>query len=228
LSLSVNRERGRGLTREEAKLITRRRLLEAAARVLRESGHGGLSASAVAREAGVAQPTFYVHFVDKDDLMQTLAREKVEGLRGPLREARARIKRGSGIDAVRETFLLPVKALLEDPDLFRLYVQEGHHPNSPFGEEARKLRSELQADLAADLIELGAPARTSGERARLDMIADAILAQAEALGLGLIEGRYPQADAVVDVLTQMTVGTLSLLGVLGEGKASEAGAAPEK
>ncbi len=228
MSLSVNRERGRGLTREEAKLITRRRLLESATRILRESGYGGLSASAVARDAGVAQPTFYVHFVDKDDLVQTLAREKVEALRRALHEARSRLKRGSGIDAVRETFLLPLQALLEQPELFRLYVQEAHQPSSPFGEQARKLRGELQADLVADLVELGAPGRTAADRARLDMIADAILAQAEALGLGLVEGRYADASAVVDVLTQMTVGTLSLLGVLGDGQAGGAGAAPER
>src|SRR5262245_35351475 len=108
----------RALTREENKLITRRRLLEAAARVMREQGYGGLSASAVARAAGVAQPTFYVHFEDKDDLVRTLAREKVEALRRPLKEARARIAQGGADDAVRATFRLPLEAMIEDPELF--------------------------------------------------------------------------------------------------------------
>ncbi len=206
----------RGLTREETKLITRRRLMEAAARILRESGYGGLSASAVAREAGVAQPTFYVHFVDKDDLVRTLAREKVESLRRPLREARAQFIRGSGMDAVRQTFRLPLQALLEQPELFRLYVQEAHQPNSPFGEQARRLRRELQADLVEDLVSLGAPAQTRPDRDRLDMMADGMLALVEALGLGFVEGRYKDVDALVEVLTQFAVGTLALLGVLGE------------
>ena len=63
----------KALTREEGKLITRRRLLESAAKLLGETGYGALSVSAVARAAGVAQPTFYVHFRDKDHLLQTLA-----------------------------------------------------------------------------------------------------------------------------------------------------------
>jgi AcrR family transcriptional regulator len=47
----------RGLTREEGKLITRRRLIEAATRLLGEGGAAGLTASAVAREAGIRRST---------------------------------------------------------------------------------------------------------------------------------------------------------------------------
>ena len=42
------------ITREEGKLITRRRLLESAAKVLGETGYGALSVSAVTRAAGAA------------------------------------------------------------------------------------------------------------------------------------------------------------------------------
>src|SRR5262249_34339906 len=65
---------------EESKSEPRRRLLQAAAALLGENGSGGLSASAVARAAQVAQPTFYVHFRDKDDLLRTLGEEQL----GPL------------------------------------------------------------------------------------------------------------------------------------------------
>src|SRR5262245_54783876 len=96
----------RALTREEGKLLTRRRLVDAGPRLLRERGVGGLSASAVAREAGVAQPTFYVHFEHKDALLRTIAAEKIGGLRAALRAARERFQRGEGVDAIRETFRL--------------------------------------------------------------------------------------------------------------------------
>jgi AcrR family transcriptional regulator len=204
----------RPLTREEGKLITRRRLLEAAARVLREFGHGGLNVSAVAREAGVAQPTFYVHFDDKEDLLRTLAYEKVEAIRRPLKEARAQIVLGRGIEAVRETFRLPLATFLEQPELFRLLVQEASQPGSPFGEQARKLQRELEADLVEDLIALGAPAKTSGQRARLEMMAEGMVSLTETLGLGYLEGRYKDLDAVIDVLTQFSIGALSALGLV--------------
>jgi AcrR family transcriptional regulator len=198
----------RALTREEAKLITRRRLLEAAAQILRESGYGGLSASAVAREAGVAQPTFYVHFADKDDLVRTLAYEKMEAIRRPLKEARAKIVLGRDIDAVRDTFRLPLATYLEQPDLFRLLLQERHQPSSPFGKQVRKLQDELKADLVEDLVALGASAATRAERVRLQMIAEGMFALTETLGLGYLEGRYKDLDAVIDVLTQFAIGAL--------------------
>ena len=69
------------IRREEAKFLTRRRLLDAAATLLGETGYAGLSASAVTRAAGVAQPTFYVHFRDKNDLVRTLADEKIGVIR---------------------------------------------------------------------------------------------------------------------------------------------------
>jgi AcrR family transcriptional regulator len=201
----------RTLTREETKLITRRRLLEAAARLLRESGYGGLSVSAVAREAGVAQPTFYVHFADKDELVRTLAGEKVEALRRPLKEARAKIALGQGLDAVREAFRLPLATFLEQPDLFRLYLQELHQPASPFGEQARKLQRELESDLVDDLVALGVPATTQGQRARLQLTAEGLVALTQTLGLALLQGRYTELDTAIDVLTQFAVGAIGAL-----------------
>jgi AcrR family transcriptional regulator len=202
----------RPLTREEGKLVTRRRLLEAAATILRESGWRGLSASAVAREAGIAQPTFYVHFEDKDDLIRTLARETIEALRRPLQEARSQIARGRGMDAVRDTYRVPLEAMIGQPELFRLFFQEAHQPSSPLGEQARQLRRELEADLVRDLVAMGAPARTRKQRERLEMMAEGMIALTETFALGCIEGRYTDLDAMIDVLTRFTIGALGTLG----------------
>jgi len=200
----------KAITREEGKLITRRRLLESAAKVLAETGYGALSVSAVTRAAGVAQPTFYVHFRDKDDLLRTLADEKLSGLRAKLREARARVRAGQGVDAVRDTFRLPLQTFLEQPALFQLYQQELHHPGSPIGEQSRRLRDDLRADLTEDLIGLGMLTITDGDRGQVEMIAEAMIAQTEALGLGYVEGRYHDVEAIVEVLTRFAVGVLGL------------------
>ena len=201
---------GRSLSREEAKLITRRRLLDAAAQLLGESGYGGLAASAVSRAAGVAQPTFYVHFRDKDDLVRALADERIGGLRARLKEARERVRLGEGIDAVRETFRIPLRTFIENPAIFRVYARELHEPESPLGEKARSLREELRRDLAEDLARLGLPSSTPAEREALEMTAEAMIGQVEALGLALVEGRYKSLDAVVEVLTRFAVGILGL------------------
>jgi AcrR family transcriptional regulator len=200
----------RPLSREEAKTVTRGRLLEAAARLLAQTGYGGLSASAVARAAGVAQPTFYVHFRDKDDLLRTLGEVEIGRLRARLRAARERVIQGHGIDAVRETFRIPLQTWIERPYLLRLYAQELRQPGSPVGAVAHQLLEELRTDLADDLVRLGLPAASAAEREQVDMIAAAIVAQTEALALGYLDGRYKSLDAVIDVLTRFTVGVIGL------------------
>src|SRR5690348_4977117 len=102
----------RALTREETKLITRKRLLEAAAKVLRLEGSGALTTSRVAREAGVAQPTFYVHFKDMEELLHSLAVDHMGRVRQPLRDARKRLGTTESDDILRETFRLPLRALI--------------------------------------------------------------------------------------------------------------------
>ncbi|MCW5893140.1 MAG: TetR family transcriptional regulator [bacterium] len=200
----------RTLTREEAKSITRRRLLEASATVLAETGYGGLSASAVARAAGVAQPTFYVHFRDKDDLLRTLGEEQMGLLRTRLRAARQAVLAGQGVEAVKETFRVPLRTWVEHPVLLRLYLQELHQPASPLGELARVLRADIRRDLVDDLVQLGLPASTPAERERVEMIAEGMIAQTEALATAYVDGRWTDFDAVVDVLTQYAVGVLPL------------------
>jgi AcrR family transcriptional regulator len=198
----------KALTREEAKGITRGRLLDAAARLLGETGYGNLSASAVARAAGVAQPTFYVHFRDKDDLLRTLGEERIGALRARLRAARERVLKGEGIDAVRETFRVPLQAWTEQPGLLRLSLQEMQQPGSPIGTVARQLRDEVLRDLADDLVRFGVPASTPAEREQVEMMAESMIAQTEALALGVIEGRYAHLEAAVEILTRFAVGVL--------------------
>jgi AcrR family transcriptional regulator len=200
----------RALTREEGKAITRRRLLDAAATLLAETGYGNLSASAVARAAGVAQPTFYVHFRDRDDLLRQLGEEQMGLLRTRLRAARQAVIEGQGVEAVRETFRVPLRTWVEHPALLRLYLQELHQPGSPMGELARGLRDEIRRDLVDALVVLGLPAATPAERERVEMIAEGMIAQTEALASAYVEGRWSDFDAVVDVLTQYAVGVLPL------------------
>jgi len=192
----------RSLSREEGKLITRRRLLEAAATVLREEGLAALTTSRVARESGVAQPTFYVHFKDMDALLQALADEKISAIRVALREARRRIQAADGEDALRDTFRLPLRAFVEQPDLWRLFFQELHRPQSPLGRMAREIQTEMQRDLVEDLEAMGAPAGTPAERERVEMVAESLMVLTQTFGLGFIDGRYSDLEKVVDLLVQ--------------------------
>lgn len=198
----------RPLSREETKLITRRRLLDSAALVLRKEGFAKLTTSRVAREAGVAQPTFYVHFRDMNELLHALAEENLGQIRKPLREARLAIQTADSDDPLRETFRLPLRALTAQPELFRLWIQELHRPGSPLGRMAREMQDEMGRDLVEDLTALGAPVATPSDRQRLEIIADGLIVLTQNLALSYIEGRHPDLEQIVDVLVSFALGVL--------------------
>lgn len=208
--LAVRMAVERLLTRAEAKSVTRARLLDAAAKVLGETGYGGLAVSTVARMAGVAQPTFYVHFRDKDDLLRALGEAEMGTLRQRLRQARDRFLAGAGVDALRETFRIPLQVWVEKPALLRLHMQELRQPGSPIGALMAQLREEFRSDLADDLVRFGLPATTPAEREELALIAEAMVAQTEALALFYLDGGCSSLEAVVEVLTRFAVGVIGL------------------
>jgi len=148
------------------------------------------------------------------DLLRTLGTERIGALRARLRKAREELLAGRGVDAVRETFRVSLETWIENPGLFKLYAQEQQHPTSPMGNMARELRAEVHRDLVEDLTRLGLPSTTRAERERLEMMAEAMIAQTEALARGHLDGTYKNVEAVVEVLTSFAVGVLALEGSL--------------
>jgi AcrR family transcriptional regulator len=71
-----------------SRAATRRRLVEAGTALFAESGLHGVTSAQIARRAGVATGTFYLHFADKEALFREIAF-------GALAELRARQERVS-------------------------------------------------------------------------------------------------------------------------------------
>ncbi|MGH7904689.1 MAG: TetR/AcrR family transcriptional regulator [Candidatus Dormibacteraceae bacterium] len=200
------------LRREEAKELTRRRLLRAALRLLDESGEAGLSASAVSRAAGIAQSTFYVHFRDKGDLLRALGDELLVPLRRAVREARRRAREApSDEERLREVFRVPLEMIAAHPVLFRLSLRARHQPASPLAEPSRRITDDHRRELAEDLVLLGHPDRTPAQRRRVEMIARGYIALTESLALGHLDGRYPDLEEIVDVLVLFSWGPATLI-----------------
>ena len=65
-------------SRTELKARTRDKLLEAAIATLIEEGYAGFSMNKVAKRAGIAQPSFYVHFANTEQLLEALAADVLD------------------------------------------------------------------------------------------------------------------------------------------------------
>jgi TetR/AcrR family transcriptional regulator, fatty acid biosynthesis regulator len=201
----------RGISRSEAKQVTRDRLLSEALNILDHDGRGSLSASAVARAAGVAQSTFYVHFQDLDELLRELADSLMVGRRRAVREARRAARESpASADRVREAFRVPLELTLAHPRLFRLAVPASHD-RSVLGAALREMNREDREALVDDLILHGYRTGTPSERRSVEIIADAFTGTTTAIGAGILEGRY-SIDEALDVIMRLVSGLKPLIG----------------
>ncbi|KAB8197384.1 TetR family transcriptional regulator [Nonomuraea phyllanthi] len=200
------------LSRSEAKDLTRRKLIKAALAILDEEGEAGLTTVKVAKAAGIAQSSFYVHFKDMQDLLRELAEEGGRRLRRAMREARSKAREApSDLDRHRETFRIPLEAICRHPELLRIQMRAKHDPSSSLRAFALETSAAYREHHAADLAALGYTADDERDRRRLEMIAEGINAATNALAMGHLEGRYPDLEEAADILVALSRGALRLL-----------------
>jgi len=126
--------------RAEQKQKTRRAILDATLTLLADQRSlDGIGLREVAREAGLAAPSFYRHFQNMEELGLALVEEAGLFLRQMLRKTRQRIDQTeSAIDTSVDTF---IEFLEQYPTHFRILLQEqvGYSP-----EFRRAVRTEVE------------------------------------------------------------------------------------
>lgn len=115
--------------REQQKLLTRERMLDAAVRVFRERGYADATIDDIVAAAAVGRATFYLHFKSKHDVMRALILSEEEENERLVAELRRIEKptRAALNDWLRrfvghwvsegDRFLVGLQALASEPDL---------------------------------------------------------------------------------------------------------------
>src|SRR6202051_1069704 len=99
--------------------LLRAEILDAAAELLLETGHAkAVSIRSVAQRVGVTPPSIYLHFADKDTLLDAVCARYFE----KLDEEMQRVAAGqpSMIDVLRAQGLAYVRFALKTPELYRI------------------------------------------------------------------------------------------------------------
>ena len=188
-------------TRREAKAQTRERLLDALLEILHESGPLALTTGRIAERAGVAQPTFYVHFPDLDRAIELAADQVGVRLLTILRSQ-------SALDAtepqsggrIRATYATTLDAVAADRRTAELFLRHRRDTFSHFGPRFRSLLAAGRDELTARLARAGAPSPEIASGLILGMFVGAVE--------GTLDGRYTDRAACVD---RLVVATRSLL-----------------
>jgi AcrR family transcriptional regulator len=106
------------LRRNEKHIVTKRRLVAAAIKVVGKYGYAGASVARITAEAGVAQGTFYLHFENRqvllDQLLPIVGQEVIQAVRE--RTANALSEEQQEVERCRAFF----DVLQEVPEFFRI------------------------------------------------------------------------------------------------------------
>jgi AcrR family transcriptional regulator len=122
---------------------TRERILQAAARLLAESGGAPVSTRAVCAAAGVGAPTLYHHFGDKDGLLDAVV---TYGFERYLAQKRARPATGDPVEDLRRGWDAHVEFGLAHPAFYTLMYGAGRRVGA--SEEAYRLLLGMTEEVA--------------------------------------------------------------------------------
>ncbi len=179
--------------RKLSKERTRNRLLQGTLRILLREGVGGLTTGRVAEMAGVAQPTFYVHFNGMDDALQQAA----DQVGGRVLERLDVAREGfAGEPHLRLTRVLSAytDALLADGKNVELLLRHRRDTGTPLGPTWTRVIDEIRRDLVVDLRTAGLGDRIPG----LDLHAELILGSLFGLVEAILDRRVLDRGAAVD------------------------------
>ncbi len=108
------------LTRDQRRSRTRRRLIDAAAKVFARQGYAGASLDEIAEEAGFTKGAVYSNFASKDDLFLTALEEHLTERIGDIQETFADI---GSLDDVRAGGSEVAARVEEDRELWLLFME---------------------------------------------------------------------------------------------------------
>ena len=136
------------MSRRVNKERTRNRLLQAVLKIIHRNGLGALTTGKAAQLAGVAQPTFYVHFKSMDEALEQVGSLVSEQLRAAFRstpEANPDRAAEAVADAVKEG----ARALVRDRKVAEVFLRTRRDATIPMGRQMMSLTDDLRASMLA-------------------------------------------------------------------------------
>ena len=197
------------MTRKERKAQTRESLRQAALACFADRGFGATQIADVARGAGVATGTFYVHFEGKEELLDDLIGEFNEALVETLRAVWARSAERGLEGAVRDVAGACLDHWAEHRDLVRAFADRAVQ-----GRALGAMRDGISPP-AADFLRMGIESYVEGRGTPAvdpELLVQGILGLWMRLGIHYLFGHEDgigDRDATVDALVRLTLGALS-------------------
>ncbi|MGO9834495.1 MAG: TetR/AcrR family transcriptional regulator [Polyangiaceae bacterium] len=183
--------------------LTRRRLIDGAVEILQREGVSAATTGRIASVAGLKQPTFYVHFTDRDEVFEAAAAEIGQRMVAKLLRLHAKFDPRNPFASLRTMYAAIVASFLADSELTRIFLRhraDGSVLGRMFAGQLQQARVAIMESLPVYGV---SPPRAIAE-VYVEIIVSAVLGVLEAL----VDGRLKDRDAAVDGLADMTASVL--------------------
>lgn len=177
------------MSRQINKERTRRRLLQATLKTIQRYGHGTLTTGRVAQLAGVAQPTFYVHFRSMDQALEQVAEWVAEELSPGLEpEASAELDRAA--DVLEQAVRKCTRSLVRDRKLAEVFLSNRRDQTSALGRRWTVLTGSLRERMRQIVVRVRPDVTPADAALHAELLVSVIFGLAEAH----IDGRVDDLD----------------------------------
>lgn len=178
-----------GMSRQINKERTRRRLLQAILKTIQRYGHSTLTTGRVAQLAGVAQPTFYVHFRSMDQALEQVADWVADELSPGLDvEASADLDRAAEVleEAVRKC----TRSLVRDRKVAEVFLSNRRDQTTPLGRRWTMLSNGLRERMRQIVLQVRREISPTDAALHAELLVSIIFGLAEAQ----VDGRVEDLD----------------------------------
>ena len=178
-----------GMSRQINKERTRRRLLQAILKTIQRYGRGTLTTGRVAQLAGVAQPTFYVHFRSMDQALEQVAEWVAEELSPGLNpEASAELDRAA--DVLEEAVRKCTRSLVHDRKMAEVFLSNRRDQTSALGRRWSVLTGSLRERMRQIVVKVRPDVAPADAALHAELLVSVIFGLAEAN----LDGRIDSLD----------------------------------
>ena len=177
------------MSREISKERTRHRLLQAILKTIQRYGHGTLTTGRVAQLAGVAQPTFYVHFRSMDQALEQVAEWVAQELAPALHpEASDELDRAS--DVLEEAVRQCTRSLVRDRKLAAVFLRNRMDDTTALGRRWSVLTGNLRERMRQIVVQVRPSITPADAALHAELLVSVVFGLAEAY----LDGRVDDLD----------------------------------
>ncbi len=197
------------LSRNELKAQTRGRILDAAINTLIEEGYVGFSMNKIAKRAGIAQPSFYVHFENMEQLFEAMAENMAERFIRPLQRSLESVVLTLKPDEIRgmiyRLFVVGFDIIRDQQALCRMVWAERDQPNSPLSAYLDRFYLDNKNSWGVVLTNIGLAGTSEDDKVRLRLFMDGVFALFECYATQWMSGRYSDVSQPANALTDYVI-----------------------